>query len=181
LSLLTPAQFREHQATELGDVALQRLIDAAELAITRRYGSLAAFTELRRGGGSLLFLSRASASITTIVERVGDPLGQADVTLAPADYTVLPGGLTLRREYTGPHPRAGWQWDVVVTYTPLDDSADRIRATIALVKLDINNNPGLTAESVGDWSQTYADNSAMNYGRERETILSSLEAGLGFA
>lgn len=182
MSDLTPAEFREHHPTDLVDTALQRLIDAAEQAIATRYGSLAPLTEVRRGGGSLLFLSRRAASITSVTERYGDPLGVTNQPLDPTDWTLLPDGMTLRREYAGAlHPADIWQADTVVAYTPADDQAERTRVTIALVQLDVNNNPGLTAETVGDWSQTYADNSAMNYGLERDAILNSMAGGLGFA
>lgn len=181
MALLVPAQFREHQATALGDPALQRLIDAAEGAITRRYGSLAGLTERRRGGGLFLFLSRPASSITSVTERYGDPLGISSVVLDATDYTLLPDGQTLRREYTGTHPTDRWTEDNVVVFVPADDSAERIRVVIALVKLDLTHNPGITDERIGDWGETYANNSVMNYGLEREMLLESLLVGLGFA
>lgn len=178
---LTPAQFREHHPTSLVDAALQRLIDAAEGAITARFGAIASFSDRRRGGSLLLFLSRPAASISSVTERYGDPLGVTDVLLSANDYTLLPGGLTLRREYTGAHPADRWTDDVVVVFVPADDSAQRTRVTIALVQLDISHNPGLSSEQIGDWSASYADNSAMNYGLEREAILATLWTGVGFA
>lgn len=181
MGALTPEEFREHQSTALGDEAVQRLIDAARAAIVARFGPSKEFTEQRRGGGSLIFLSRPADTVTTVVERFGDQLGMADTTLDASDYTVLPGGASIRREYTGVHPGDLWGDRVFVTYKPTDDDADRKRVEIALVKLDINHNPGLTSEQIADWSATYADNSAMNYSRERDEILSSLQGGLGFA
>lgn len=181
MAILDPAKFREHQATTLPDTALQRLIDAALGAITTRYGPLTAFTERRRGGGVLLFLSRPAASITTVTERYGDPLGMTDVVLDATDYTLLPDGQTLRREWTGTHRADRWTDDVIIALVPADTTAERVRVAIGLVKLDLSHNPGLTAEKVGDWEATYADNSAMNYGLEREALLESMNSGLGFA
>lgn len=180
-SLLTPAQFREHQATDLPDTALQRLIDAAEYAITARYGAIAQLTEQVRGGGRLLFLSRVAGAIASVTELYGDPLGTSPVVLDPTDYTQVPPGNLLRREYTGVHRADLWGERTDVVYTPADDQVERTRVTIGLVKLDVQHNPGLSAETVGDWAQTYADNSAMNYQLERDSILASMQSGLGFA
>jgi hypothetical protein len=180
VSILVPAQFREHQATSLGDPALQRLIDAAEGAITSRFGALGQFTERRRGGGLLLFLSRPAGTIASVTERYGDPVGMTDVLLDATDYTLLPDGQTLRREWTGTHKADRWTDDVIVVQTPADDTAERVRVAIALVKLDLTYNPGLTDERIGDWSESY-NGSAMPYGLEREAILSTLLVGLGFA
>jgi hypothetical protein len=174
MSDLTTAEFREHQATDLPDAALQRLIDAAEAAIAARYGTLAQLTDRRRGGGTLLFLSRRAATIAGVTE--------GSTGLAANDYTLLPDGMTLRREITGTNAATTWADPTVVTFTPLDDSAERARVTIALVQLDINHNPGLSAEAVGDWSQSYADGNTMHYGIEREAILATLaDSRLGFA
>ena len=176
MSVLTPAEFREHQATDLAEAALQRLIDAAEWAIDQRHGAIAQVSERRRGGGTLLFLSRPAGAIGSITE-VG-----STTALAANDYVLSPDGLALRRTTTGPRPAELWAPWVDAVYTPRDDQADRIRATVALVALDLNHNPGLSAEAIGDWNQTYANNSVMHYGLEREAILASLGAGgLGFA
>lgn len=181
MTLLDPTMFREHETTTLPDEALQRLLDAAEGAINRRFGSLASLTEHRRGGGLLLFLSRPAGTITSITERYGDQLGLTDVVMDLTDYTLLPDGQTLRREWAGTHRADRWTDDVIAVYVPADDTAERIRVELALVKLDLTHNPGLSSEQIGDWSETYADNSAMNYGLERQMILDTLASGLGFA
>lgn len=175
MSILTPAEFREHHPTDIAEPALQRLIDAAEMAIDRRYGPIDELTDRRRGGGTLLFLSRPAGAITAVREV------SATADLDATDYAIESGGLILRRTTTGTYPAELWAPWVDVTYTPLDDQAERTRVTVALVQLDIQHNPGLTAESVGDWAQTYANNSVMHYGLEREAILGTLEGGLGFA
>lgn len=180
MALVDPAKFREHQATALVDTALQRLIDAAEGAVVRRYGGLASVSERRRGGGLFLFLSRSAATITSVTERYGDPLGVSSVLLDATDYTLQADGATLRREYTGTHPADRWTDDTVVVFVPFDDAAERIRVEIALVKLDLTHNPGLTAERIGDWSEGYRTGD-VSYSAEREDIIASLQAGLGFA
>jgi hypothetical protein len=186
--ILTPAKFREHQSTALGDPALQDYIDAAEAAIVGRYGPIAEFTDRRgdpgRPGGTYLYTSRRVGTITSVTERYGDVLGITDVVMNTNDYTLLPDGLTLRREYTGAHPAQRWTEVVVVVYTPYDDTASRLRVAIALVKLDLAHNPGIVSESIGDYSATYAPRTAgaANYDEERDAILSTLQPlGLGFA
>lgn len=184
MAILTPAKFREHQGTSLIDAALQDYIDAAEAAITGRYGAIAQFTDRRRGGGNFLFLSRRVGTLTSVTERYGDVLGITDILLDPTDYTLLPDGLTLRREWTGVHRADLWTDVVNVVYIPFDDTAERLRVAIALVKLDLAHNPGIVAEQIGDYSATYAPRSAgaANYDEEREAILTTLQpAGLGFA
>lgn len=188
MSILTPAKFRSHQATTLEDEALQDYINAAEAAILGRYGPVAEFTD-RRGrpgypGGQLLFTSRRVGSITSVTERYGDVLGITDIVLNPNDYTLLPDGQALRREYTGAHPADRWTDVVNVVYVPFDDTAERLRVAIALVKLDLAHNPGIVAEQIGDYSATYAPRTAgaANYDQEREAILTTLQpSGLGFA
>lgn len=180
MALLVPAQFREHQATSLGDVPLQRLLDAAEVAIAARVGLLGTLTERRRGGGLFLYLSRRAGTLTTVTERYGDPLGVSSVVLDGTDYTLLPDGLTLRREWTGTHPANRWAEDVVVASTAFDDTSERQRVAIGLVKLDLTHNPGLASETIGDWSESYVNGSAMNYEMERESLLSSLDAGVAW-
>lgn len=188
MPILTVSKFREHQSTALPDSALQDYIDAAESAIVGRYGAIASFTD-RRGrpgypGGMFLYLSRRAASITSITERYGDVLGITDVVLSSNDYTLLPDGLTLRREYTGAHPADRWTEVVNVVLLPYDDTAERLRVAIALVKLDINHNPGIVSEQIGDYQVMTAPRTAgaANYDNERDAILATLQPiGIGFA
>lgn len=188
MSILTPEKFRSHQATALVDEALQDYIDAAEAAIVGRYGPILEFTD-RRGrpgypGGQFLFTSRRVGSITSVTERYGDVLGITDIVMNPNDYTLLPDGQTLRREYNGAHPADRWTDVVVVVYTPFDDTAERLRVAIALVRLDLAHNPGIVSEQIGDYQAVYAPRTggAANYDLERDAILATLlPLGLGFA
>ena len=170
---LTVADLRQHVTTALLDPALQRLLDAAYEAIAGRFGDAAAVTETHRGGsGPLLMLNRAAASITSVTE---DAV-RVPVALAPADYALRPSGSLLERLTTGTHPGCRWLGRVDVVLVPLADAAERDRVAIALVEMDLNYSPGVTSETIGDWSETKADNSAMNYELEREAILASLMA-----
>lgn len=172
---LTPTQFREHAPTSLSDEELQRLLEAADLDIIANSGPLGSLQDRRRGGGLYLFLSRAAASITSVVERYGDLLGLTDVTMDTSDYTLLPDRYTLRREWVGTHRNDRWADSVIVTYTVLDDTAVRERCQIGLVKLEIAYQPGLTAQAIGTWSEQYRN---VNYADERAQIFASLTSGV---
>jgi hypothetical protein len=168
---LTVADVRQHVTTALLDPALQRLIDAAYEAIVGRIGPTGADTEVHRAGsGPLLMLNRAAASITSVTE---DATG-APVVLNALDYALRPSGSLLERLDTGPNPASRWRGRVDVVAVPLADAAERDRVVIALVKLDVTHNPGVTSERIGDWEESFADNSAMNYDLEREAILDSM-------
>jgi hypothetical protein len=163
---LTVDEFREHVETELGDDAVQRLLDAAYEAIDEAIGSAGTVSEyLHAGHGDLLLLSRRALSITSISER--------DVALASGDYELRASGMTLRRKSTGTHPRTHWHGRVDVTYVAYPDEDERDRVAIALVKLDLTHSPGLAAQSLGAWSESY-QTSGPSYSQERATILASL-------
>lgn len=175
---MTVAEFRTHKTTALPDTALQTLLDAAEQAIAALLGPVGSYTELRDGGGTYLFLRRPAASITSISERYGN----VTYELVASDYELRSDGISLRRLAYGSRPAAAWTGVVSVESVPADDLAERKRVQRALVDLDLNHNPGLTSEDIGDWAATYANNSVMHYGLEREAILATLvPTGLGFA
>lgn len=179
--LLTATQFRDFAETTLSDESLQTLLDAAELDIIATAGPLGSFADRRRGGGLYLWLSRLAGTITSVVERWGDPLGLTSVTLDTTDWTLLPDGYTLRREWSSTHPADRWADDVIVTYTPLDDTEARKRVQVGLVKLELARNPGLVSQTIGDWSETYQASSAVaGYAVERAVLLASLSVGVGW-
>ena len=184
-NLLTPAQFRGFVNTPLEDPGLQLLLDAAESSIVARVGVLGALEDRRRGGGEYVYTSRRAASMTQVIERYGDVLGLTDVTLDPTDYTLLPDGYTVRREWNGVHRNDRWadnapnasQGSVILRYPAFDDTVERQRVAIALVKLDLNYNPALAGQSIGAWSESYSmmgGTRGGTYVDEREAILDSL-------
>lgn len=174
--LLSPADFRKHQETGLPDPALQTLLDAAEWAINRTL-TADALIERHETLGRYIYPARRVTTVTSLKETVGTTV----TTLAANDYLIHPGGWTIERLATGTNPRSVWTGVVELTTPPAADTADRKRVQLGLVKLDLAHNPGLTAEEIGDWKETYADNSAMNYGLEREAILATLGWGLVIA
>lgn len=173
---LTVAYLRQFITTALSDSALQALLNAAVAAINDVLGEPGEVVEVQtRISGDLLPLARRAGSITSVVE--GD--GASPVTLAGNDYELSSTRRYLRRLTTGTNPRWQWRTRVRTTYVPVDDTADRARAAVALVKLDIVHNPGLAAQSIGTWAEQYTSNSAFNYELERASILSSLETVAG--
>jgi hypothetical protein len=177
--LLSPADFRKHHATELPDPALQMLLDAAEGWITHLLGATDAVVERHETLGSGIYPTRRIATVTSVKETVGTVV----TTLATNDYRVWPGGWQIERLNTGTNPRTVWTGIVELTYPrPELEIADRKRVQRELVQLDLNHNPGLNSEQIGAWEETYVNNSAMNYGLEREAILrTALGGGLVIA
>ena len=55
-----------------------------------------------------------------------------------------------------------------------DDTATRQRAQRALVDLELSFHPGLTGQSIGTWSETYAGSGMKSYAEQRADILASL-------
>lgn len=161
--------------TTLSDSTLQKLLDAAFAAIEDEVGPAGETDELLTAHGDLLKLNRRVASITSIVER--NPY--TPVTLADDDYEISRSGRILTRLRTGTNPATCWQGRVKATYVPVDDTAERIRVAVALVKLDIVHSPGLASQTIGTWSEQYTSNSAFNYTLERLSILASLSEGVG--
>lgn len=167
MALLTVTQLREHVETDLPDAALERILDAEDAEIVRRFGSATSASETLAGNALLLFLSRSPGTISTITETEADNL--TTTTLAADDYRLWPGGI-LERLATGTNGRSAWAPVVTVTYAPTDDQAQRIHTLIQVCQLAARYT-GVVQESVGqgDYAITLQD-----YRRERERLLSQL-------
>jgi hypothetical protein len=169
--LLTVAEFRQLVSSSLGDEALQLLLDAAEQAITSRYGALGTpVVETLDGGQSYLFLRRRADTIVSLVETNGT----TDTTLAADDWRIRGDGVSILRLGLGTNRQDRWGAPVVATYVPLDDEADRKRVQLELVKLDQDYAPGVTAETIGAWTEQRSQSSVWNYQAERAAIIESL-------
>jgi hypothetical protein len=163
--MLTIDDLREHVTSTLGDDALELHLNAAYEVIDDAIGSNSDVSELiYAGSGPLFMLSRRAKAIVSISER--------DVALDPLDYE-LRGRLLIRLD-TGPHSDSRWRGWVDVTYTPEASEDLRDEAAIALVKLRLNYDPGVTSERIGDWTSTQSDGAA--FIEERQTILDALAA-----
>lgn len=167
--MLTIEELAEHVETGLDPDALALLLAAAYEAIDNHAGASGPVQELLTAGrGDLLMLSRRAASITTIIEN--------DIELDDTDWELRASGQMVRRLATGDNPARRWRGRIDVTYTALDDENERDRVAIALVKLDLSYQPGVTQETIGAWSQQFAANSVWNYELERAAILATLNA-----
>ncbi len=168
--LLTVTELRGHISSGLGDAELQRLLDAAEDDITRVAGPLDAATEYHPGGYGSIVLDQRPSTVTSVKEMFDLP---SVMTLSANDYRVE--GYILRRLWTGTNPRYYWWPGVVQTiFVPVQNVAERQRAQIALVKLDLAVAGGITSERIGDWSVGYGSVGA-SYQAQRANVLAGLQ------
>ncbi|HEX5013008.1 MAG TPA: hypothetical protein VFV72_02530 [Candidatus Limnocylindrales bacterium] len=178
--MLDVDELRGFIETSLGDDVLGVWLDAAYEAIDAyagpagdSSGDTGATTEvITPGPGDLLMLTRPASAITAVTETCYG----FDTDLALDDVALI-GTQMVRRLRTGTNPSSRWRGRVAITYERLPDANERDRVAVGLVRLDVNHNPGITSEQLGDWSATYANNSAMNYSVERQALLSSLTPG----
>ncbi len=168
-TILTVDEVREHVETDLGDDALERLVDAADQEIIDRLGALATHTDVLPGQGlPALPLTRKASAITSAVERIND----VDYTLGSNDYTLAADGYTLRRAQGSTYPNVAWSGAVTVVYVPYGGAtgelAAREKLLVDLVRLDaVYDATG--QNQIGDVSRT-----ALNHTHERNALFSSM-------
>ena len=201
MALLTVEEIRLFHSTALEDDAIQLLLDSAEAAITARFGPVAdpspdeTVVEHHDGYGyEILTLRRQAASIAAVSELVDT----TTFNLEADNYRLRDDGRTLQRLPYGTTPPilaasrsgvAGWSGFVTIEFAPANDLAERKRVQSALVALDLNYAPGLTAEAVGEWSVRANSSGATTsgdanaYRDERASIIESMAilTGLNFA
>lgn len=173
-ALIDVATARQHVETDLGDAAVQRLIDDADAAIVDRYGPHAGNVTAELGPtgeygdnqGPALILDRPATAIVSATEYVfrADAAG---VLLNANDFRLL-SPHQLERLTTGANPRLAWGERVVLVYAPSDEAARRTFMEIDLVKLAAKYE-AVSSERFGDYSATHKD-----YERERQGILGRL-------
>ena len=175
MAILTVDELRGFVTTDLSDEALQTLLDATEAEIVGLAGASGARTEIASGGYRFISLARPASAITSIEELVGT----TETTLAADDYLLYPGAMLLERLQYGTNPHSRWQGRVTTIYTAVDDAALRKAVQADLCQLDLNYKPGLAEETIGEWTERYANNSAWNIESERQTILARLGVDAG--
>ena len=168
MALLAIAQLRDNFETDLVDDAITRLLDAAEAAIDKQSGALAAQTDSVEGLTRSVFASRPIGSITSVTEIIND----ASTVLASDDYRQI-GNRQLRRLADGTNGRSLWGDEVVIVYAPVSDVKQRTRVQLDLVKLAIQYQGVKTARMGSDLRFDFP-----NYEQERQSILSGLETRL---
>ena len=150
------------------DDALQALLNAAETEINARRGALGdPIVERHFAGLRTFWLARPAASAGDIASIVEDEAG-ALTTLASDDWYLHPNLMLLVRLKNGTHPSSRWASEVVTTFTPLDDTSERIRVQVALVKLDLAFTGWASVSTQSEGRTALAD-----YKAEREALLSS--------
>lgn len=168
---LTVAQFRAFPGTPsvdvLPDASLTILLNAAIAAVNEVAGATGEVTEYLTGGYTRIVVGRQIGTVTSVTEN--------DVVLAATDYRAS-GYVLTRLDTAGDASTWG---TVVVVYTPSDDTAERQRVQLELVKLDLNYRPGLIAQSVEGFAEQYSSSSVMNYEIERGLILATLGGASG--
>lgn len=165
MSSLTVEELRAQVETDLADADLQLLINAAEQAVARVAGPLGDVVEIRAGGSSIVILNRRAATISTIREA-----GQ-DEDLDPDDFWLRSDQRSIDRLETGPDPSSTWRGPVVVTYSPVDDVAERKAIAIKLVELDLSSTPGVLGFTEGNWSIQFPNGET--WGATRADLLSA--------
>lgn len=163
VSLISPTEFHTFFETDLSDVALQAYIDSEQAEIERRYGTLAAQTQLIKGGTKNIFTAQPYASIASITED--------DVILATDDWQAI-NPFELERLDSGTNGLSFWGDDITIVYTPQTDTARRKRVLIDLVKLACQFN-GLSSQSLAGYSYNLG-----GYTEQREKLLRQLRRGL---
>ena len=149
--LLSVAELREQVTTALPDAALQRLLDAAEADITSWTWPVGqAVTELVHGSRFLTLDHRAETIVSVSQTVVG--VGTPPTILDPLTYALTSGGYVIALTSS---TTAG---DYVVVYQPLDNTAERKRVQVAIVKDDVAYE-GVEGSSLGDWSGQFGSTS----------------------
>ncbi len=185
MTLLTVPELREHINSALPDAALQHLLDASEATIVDVVGAPGAITEyinaMAPGDGyapwgltlglKRISLSRQLGTVTSVTEYIG-PYGDPGTVLDATDYRA--SGFILTRLPDGNHKRGSWSQRVVVVYTPADETADRIRVQIELVRLELNSKPGLAQQITEGFAERFSGFGLLNYSEERADLLASL-------
>lgn len=146
MSSLTVEEVQGLVETDLSPESLQLLIDAAEQAIARVAGPTGEVVEIRDGGSSVVILNRFAAAIGSVRE------ASATEDLNEDDFWLRSDRRSIDRLATGPSPARLWRGPVVVTYTPVDEVAERKAIALKLVQLDLDAHPGVLGFTEGNWS-----------------------------
>jgi len=160
--MITPEEVRQHCETDLGEEALQRLIDAAQAEVEAAAGPIGELTVPVQvwPGNHRFHLSRPAQSIAEVKE--GHWIDDLE-TVDPALYALVTSGYALERI------RGTWARWVQVRYTPVQDLSRREGVILDLVKLALQYE-GLHSQEAGDYSATYLD-----YTAERAKLLKPLQ------
>ena len=171
MALLKVVDFRENMETDLPTDAIQRLLDASEEQIIRKFGPhLTAVTDEMTGLSKFIFPSRPIVTVTTITETVDT----VDTVLATDDYKLIHSGRQIERLADGTNSRKLWGDRVKLVYVPDDQTKIRKGVQVDLVKLAIQYE-GINSIDSGNFKATLPE-----YEKERMNILERLRRGVAF-
>jgi hypothetical protein len=174
MPLLTAADVRRHVETEIGDAALQTVIDRLDAELAQRAGPHSGpIVETLAGGWPSVFLRRPIETVTRVREGARIEPGTAALR-ADEDYRVWPAQGRIERlspgAVLGAPPPGGdgprFAPLVEVSYEPVDDREQRRRVLLELVRLDLAQS-GRASESAGE-DYRYA---SLDYASHREALL----------
>jgi hypothetical protein len=167
---VTIADVAERVDTDLGDDALQRILDAAETSVERSAGNANAETEqVDASNSAKLTVSRLSTSITSVTERTRH--SSDAVTLSANDYRKI-GNITFLRLGSGDNPASFWGKEVTVVYVPEVDLQLRDRVTLDLCMMDIELRAFDREKKGSDWEGEQKDHKA-----RRRALLAQIREG----
>tara|TARA_Y100000004_G_C8870176_1_gene392937 strand:- start:245 stop:820 length:576 start_codon:yes stop_codon:yes gene_type:complete len=181
-TLLTTAELLTHVESDLASATLQRILDAEEEEIVKRFGSHAPDDSTDTSqtekfysvhGQKFIYLGREVASVTSVSETESNKYGETTTTLSANDFEIYDNKRLLRKA-TGDNASSHWQDIVTVVYVPYDDRARRRLLLINLCKLALQYD-ATNSTSVGEVSV-----STPQYHTEREQLFKSFLGTGGF-
>ncbi len=159
---ITLAELKRHLVDPpLADAELQLLLDAAADAVAERIGPVGIISETRQGSGRLLLLSRRAEAVVSV--------SMGGRAVSSSAYRLRPSGEVIERT-DGSVFRGSV--DVVMQVVP--DWANRNRAVVGLVKLDLAYTPGISSETLGSYTESSSQQQGVTYAQLREEYLASL-------
>lgn len=151
----------------MSDQALGDELQAIEDAIALRWGAEypGPLTDRLAGGSRLLVLRRPALSITRVTQIYGAGATRAFTT---DDWLLRPSGMSLLRI------PFGWDWprDVEVVYVPQDDTSERKRIQIAVMKAELGYS-GIASQTIDGYSESSGSGSGGDYASQRQAIIDS--------
>ena len=173
-TLVSTADLAQHLETTLKatDDELGRLIDSADSAIQRTYGphvdgERTVKLENQNYSHNLFLPYPPAESIEEIKEYASYELSSKAEVVLSTEYEMEYEGRVVRR------PEKRFMQKVIVRYTPVDDSADRIHILIDLVRLS-DQYSGVKSEEFGIGRSGGAATEHLDYTKEWNRILNRM-------
>lgn len=174
-TLISVADVVNHLETSLGatDPELERLVDSADAMIRSVYGSHVdgeRTIRLTITPGHKFFLPYPAAeSVAEIKEYSEYELSSEAVEVPTTEYELEQGGVIVIR------PKKYFKRKVIVRYTPVDDSAERVHILIDLVRL-ADQYEAVKLEELGAGRGSGVSTEYLDYTKEQGLILNRMRS-----